>query len=353
MGAAAQDLPLSVEAYAGQRAEWDDFVRRTPGGTFFHLIGWKDVLERTFSFRSHYLLARRAGRLVGVLPLFELQAPLLERRLLSVPFAVDGGVCSADETAGHALDAAAIALAERRGARSVELRDGLEVPGFRTRQGLYSRFRRPLYDDDAANLAAIPPKRRYMIRLGQRHGLVTRTTADDLPAFHDLYARTARRFGTPVFPLAFFRAILERLAADTRLVTVLHGGLPVASCLLFFFGDAVCPYYAGSRRDHFRYAVNDFLYWEVMRVGRQRGARVFDFGRSKQGTGAYEFKRLWGFAPEPMRYRVYAHGGDTVTDRSSNDAGLAWAQSIWRRLPLPLTKLLGPPLVARYGPYYT
>ncbi len=348
-----QNLPLSVEAYAGQRAEWDDFVRRTPGGTFFHLIGWKEVLERTFSYRSHYLLARREGRVVGVLPLFELQAPLLERRLLSLPFAVDGGVCSADAHARRALDAAALELAERRGARSVELRDGLEAPGFRTREGLYYRFRRPLYADEAANLAATPPKRRYMIRLGQRHGLVSRTTADDLPAFHDLYARTARRFGTPVFPLAFFRAVLESAPADTMLLTVLHDGVPVASSLVFFFGDAVCPYYAGSRRDHFRYAVNDFLYWEVMRVGRQRGARLFDFGRSKQGTGAYEFKRLWGFAAEPMRYRVYTCGGDAPADRSTSDAGLAWAQSVWQHLPLPLTKLLGPPLLARYGPYYT
>jgi FemAB-related protein (PEP-CTERM system-associated) len=344
---------VSVEAYGGQRAEWDDFVRRTPGGTFFHLIGWKEVLERTFAFRSHYLLARRAGRLAGVLPLFEIGAPFMERRLLSLPFAVDGGVCSADGEAQRALEAAALELAEGRRAASVELRDGLEGPGFRMREGLYYRFRRPLEADDARNLAAIPKKRRYMIRLGQRHGLVSRTTADDLPAFHDLYARTARRFGTPVFPMRFFRAVLESCGEDAVLLTVLRDRLPVAGALLFFFGGTVCPYWVGSRREHFRYAVNDFLYWEAMRLGAERGARLFDFGRSKRGTGAYEFKRLWGFEPEPMRYRIHDRGPGAAPDRSTNDAGLARLQNVWRRLPLPLTKLIGPPLVARYGPYYT
>lgn len=348
-----REPPVSVEAYGGERGEWDDFVRRAPGGTFFHLIAWKEALERSFSFRSHYLLARRGGRIAGVLPLFELQAPFLERRLLSLPFAVDGGVCGADGAARRALDAAALELAARRGVASVELRDGLDAPGFRVRAGLYHRFRRVLHGDDDANLAATPAKRRHMIRLGQRHGLVSRSAAGDLPVFHDLYARTARRFGTPVFPLRFFRALLEGYGEDAVLLTVLHDGMPAAACLLFFFGDAVCPYYVGSRRDRFRYAVNDFLYWEAMRLGVARGARCFDFGRSKRGTGAYEYKRLWGFTPEPMRYRIHVCRPGGAVDRSSSDPGLAWLQRIWRRLPLAFTKRIGPPIVGRYGPYFT
>ena len=347
------DALPTVSPYAGERDAWDAFVRRTPGGTLFHLIGWKEVLERTFGYTAQYLIARRGEQIAGVLPLVELHAPLMERCLLSVPFAVDGGVCSADAAAQQALDSAALALGRARGARYVELRDGREAPGFHMRSGRYARFRRALQADDAAELAALRPKRRYMIRLGRRNGLTAQVDAADLPVLHDLYARTARRFGTPVFPLRFFRALVERFPDETVILTVRRDGVPAAAALMFLFGDAACPYYAGSRRDFFRYAVNDFLYWELMRHARRRGARVFDFGRSKVGSGAYVFKCLWGFTPEPMRYRVHAFDADAALERSSDDSSLRRLQYLWSRLPLPVTKLLGPFIVARYGAYYT
>ncbi len=316
-------------------------------------MGWKEALERTFAFTSHYLIARRSGEIVGVLPLCELHAPFMDRCLLSLPFAVEAGVCGADDEARRALDAAALELARSRGARYMELRDGRDVPGFRIRAGLYYRFRQPLYDRDEDNFAALPSKRRNMIRRGQRSELECRVDRADLAAFYDLHARTMRHFGTPVFPARFFRSLLEQLPQESALVTVRRQGVPVAAALVFIFGGVVCPYYAGSRRDFFRYAVSDFMFWEVMRYGRQRGARIFDFGRSKKGTGAYEFKRLWGFEPEPLRYRRYQCDGGMIVERSAAGDGVHWLQRAWRHLPLPLTKLLGPFFLARYGAYYT
>jgi FemAB-related protein (PEP-CTERM system-associated) len=276
----ATAAPVLVEPYAGDAAAWDAFVRAAPGGTLFHSIGWKEVLERTFGMAPHYLLARRGGALVGVLPLFAIRAPLLEPALLSVPFAVDGGVCAVDAAAAAALAEAAIAAARRAGARWVELRDGREAPGFRLRAPRYVRYRRPLSGSDAENLAATPAKRRHMIRWAQRHGLTARVRADDLGIVHDLHARTARRFGTPVLPLRFFRAIRQRFPDDTATVTVWRGGEPLAGALLVFSAGAVCPYYVGSRRGGGAYAAIDLLYWESMRHAAAAGARVFDFGRS-------------------------------------------------------------------------
>jgi len=348
----AADAPV-VTRYTGDATEWDAFVRATPGGTFFHLLGWKEVLEDTFGFTAHYLEARRGAALAGVLPLFELHAPFMERRLLSLPFAVEAGVCTADPDAQRALDAAALALAAERGACSVELRDERDVAGFRLREGRYYRFRRVLHADDADNLAAVPPKRRYMIRKGTRHGLTDQVDPADLAVFHDLYARTARHFGTPVFPRRFLRALLERFPDETALLTVRLGSTPVAGTLAFLYGDTVSPYYAGSRREFFRYAINDYMYWELMRYASARGARQFDFGRSKLGTGVFAFKQLWGFEPQQLRYRVAALDGGAPLERSSGDRRLAQLQRAWRHLPLPVTKLLGPYFVARYGAYYT
>jgi FemAB-related protein (PEP-CTERM system-associated) len=345
---------IEVCPYTGNRREWDDFVRRTTGGTFFHLIGWKDVLEETFGFTSHYLLARRGGSIVGVLPLFELRSWLAGSCLLSLPFAVEAGVCCSDDAARLALEGAALAYGEQRGVRYVELRDGLDGDGFQMREGLFYRFRRQLLPTDEENMAAIRRKQRRMIRVGQQSGLTARVSPADLDAFYDLYARSVRQLGTPVFPYRYFQLFLRHFPDDCALLTVWHGEVNVAAVLSFFFNDTVLPYYAGSRREFFQYAVNDFMYWELMRYARERGMQVFDFGRSKKGSGAYDFKCHWGFEPEPLRYRVHVRNNEPLPERNMSDDGSVHVlRRAWSRLPLGLTKAVGPFFIRRFGAFYT
>lgn len=347
-------VSVRVTTYTGENDAWNEFVRRAPGGTFFHLIEWKDIVERVFGYRTHHLIAWRGAEIAGVLPLCELSQPLGGTCLLSLPFAVEAGVCAVDVETQRALETAAVDLGVERRASYVELRDGFEPgDGFRPRTGPYFRFRRALSGTDEENLLSIPRKQRRMIRVGERTGLQARAGLDQLEVFHDLYARSVRRLGTPVFSPQYFRVLGERFGEACVLLTVYREGAPAAAVLSFFFKDAVIPYYAGGRRDRGDSGVTDFMYWELMRLALRRGARTFDFGRSKEGTGAFAFKRHWGFEPEPMRYRVHPCGHDAVPERSLGDGPVRLLRQTWSRLPLWLTKLLGPPIVQRFGPHYT
>ena len=238
-------------------------------------------------------------------------------------------------------------------ARYLELRDGLNGEGFRLREGTYFGFRRPIFGSDEENMAAIRRKQRRMIRVGQQSGLTSRLGMQDLDRFHDLYARSVRHLGTPVFPRRYFRRLADTFGERCLLLTVWKEQVPVAGVLSFVFGDTILPYYAGSRREYFRYAINDFMYWELMRHARESGLREFDFGRSKKGTGAFDFKCHWGFEPEPLRYRVHVPGGGPLPDRTASSSNVQLLRRAWSRLPLPITKLLGPVLIRRFGAYYT
>jgi len=69
----------------------------------------------------------------------------------------------------------------------------------------------------------------------------------------------------------------------------------VAGVLSLFFEDQVLPYYGGALHEALPYAVNDFMYWELTpATPRGSGAGAFDFGRSREVTGAYHFKRHLG-----------------------------------------------------------
>lgn len=352
MGDPACAACVRVDPYAGEREAWDAFVRASPTSTFFHQSRWLDVVEQCFGYRRHDLVARRAGRVVGVLPLCELAPPFGRACVMSLPFAVEAGVCADDAEARTALEAAAIAVAERQRAAYLELRDSAGGAGFSPREGVYYRFRRALLADAEDNLRAIPRKQRRMIRVGQRSGLTVEVGDSHLGVFHDLYARTARRFGSPVFALGYFRSLLETFGDDCVLMTVWHADSAIAGVLSFFFRETVMPYYAGSRREMLRYSPNDLLYWELMRHAVERGATAFDFGRSKVGTGAFAFKRHWGFEPQPLRYRVRALTGAPPA-RSLDDRWVRRLRRCWSQLPLSFTKLAGPALLRRLGPYYT
>jgi len=114
---------------------------------------------------------------------------------------------------------------------------------------------------------------------------------------------------------------------------------------VFFYKDQVMPYYGGALKEYFHLAPSDFMYWQLMRYGAAHGYKIFDFGRSKQGTGSFNFKRHWGFKPQPLPYCQYALGGQRIPDTSSLNPKLQWAIRIWRNLPLEITNALGPHIV--------
>ena len=91
----AQSVP-SVRPYRdGDRTVWSAFVEACAEATFFHRIEWRDLMEEVFRHRTHYLVAERGGALVGVLPLARVKSWLFGDALVSLPFAVYGGLRSA------------------------------------------------------------------------------------------------------------------------------------------------------------------------------------------------------------------------------------------------------------------
>ena len=117
----------------------------------------------------------------------------------------------------------------------------------------------------------------------------------------------------------------------------------------FYFRDEVLPYYGGGTEQARSLAANDFMYWEVMRRACLRGCRLFDFGRSKIGTGSYNFKRYWGFEPTPLAYAFLPIRSLKIPENNPLNPKFRPFIAAWRHLPLPVTKWLGPAIVRSIG----
>jgi FemAB-related protein (PEP-CTERM system-associated) len=339
---------------------WDRFVQQSPDGTFFHLLGWRDLIARIFGYQPFYLYAEEYGEIAGVLPLFLVKSLLFGRSLVTIPLGVYGGIISHSEAAHALLSRSAEDLAGRLGVRYLEIRGNpyrngkealsLAAPeGRLVRKDLYVTFLRDIHSDPESNLACIPRKQRRMIRQAQKFGLRSIMDDDRLGDFYNVYAQSVRNLGTPVYGFSYFRELKRTFGEQCRLLLVEHRQQPVAGVVTFLYKDQILPYYGGSLPTFRHLAPNDFMYWELMSFGAARGCRVFDFGRSKKDTGSFNFKRHWGFEPTPLPYFYFRVNGAAIPDTSSLNPKLQWAVKLWRRLPLRLTKTLGP-LVVRHLP---
>ena len=345
------DEQLGVRELDDNRlAAWDAFVLRTPQSTFFHRAGWKQVLERSFGHATHFLYAERRGAIEGVLPLLHIRSRIFGNSLISLGFCVYGGPVATSAEAADALDRRARALADDLGVSHIEYRsmEPLTIANAVERSALYVTFRKPIDPDPEKNLLSVPRKQRAMVRKGQKHGL--RSEIDvDCRRLHRIYSESVRNLGTPVFSRRYFEELRRTFGEDCDVLVVSKDGEPLSAVMNFYFRDQVLPYYGGGTPAAREVAANDFMYWEVMRRSSERGFRLFDFGRSKRGTGAFDFKRNWGFAPEPLRYYFVMRRGDKPPDLNPLNRRMRPFVAAWKRLPLPIANTLGPHIVKFLG----
>lgn len=340
--------PLALrDLRASDVARWNRFVDECPEATFFHRAEWQWVIHQAFGHPTWYWLAEDGdGRIRGVLPLVRVRSWLFGDTLASIPFGVYGGVAAADAAARGFLEEQACALARRLGVGALEMRNLAERRPDWPDKDLYVTFRRAISADHEANLKAVPRKQRAMIRKGIDAGLDSNLSRDPDRLFRT-YSASVRNLGTPVFPRRYFRLLQEVFgeACDTLVVT--HDGRDVAAVMSFYFRDEVLPYYGGSLPLARDLKGNDFMYWELMRRSADRGVRLFDFGRSKVGTGSYHFKKNWGFEPQPLHYEYFLVRDRQVPEVNPTNPRYRLFIEAWKRLPLPLANFVG----ARLSPY--
>ncbi len=331
-----------------ERGRIDEFVHSEASAEIFHRPQWSMAVERGCRARSHYLVAEDwHGAIGGILPLSEVRSPLFGSALVSAGFGVGGGIVAPEPEAAEALATSAWELAQRLGCPAVELRGGRIPAGWMRREGLYAGFARELAPDEAAILKSIPRKQRAEVRRAQGFALQTAigSSATDREAHYRVYSESVRNLGTPVFPRPLFDAMLDEFGSDADILTVSKEGRAVASVLSFYFRGTVFPYWGGGTAAARLWRANDHMYFELMRHAAARGCTRFDFGRSKLGTGAFSFKKNWGFEPHPLVYS--AKGPMRETNPMSPKYRLQVA--LWKKLPLWLANRAGPPVAIGLG----
>jgi len=335
------------ELKPNEEAAWDEFVKSSPSGTLFHLSNWKRLVEKTLGRRCFSLVARRNDRITGVLPVSWVRSRIFGSSLVSMPLAVYGGICSEDAESYTALLNAGSELARKLGVQYLEMRNRTEsfpspLPG----RDLYVTFSQDLTPGPEKLLQGLPRDTRYAVRKSIKSGL--QWTEDlSLREFYEIYAQSVHRLGTPVFSRQLFETIQAEFPGQMRLFGVRKEKQAIAGVLCLYFRDQVLPYYGGALAEFYKDSPNNFMYWSLMEQSSKEGYRTFDFGRSKKGTGSFQFKSAWNMQVTELPYRYQLVRAKEIPHLSPVDRKFQLPVEMWKRLPFSVTKILGPPLVRR------
>jgi FemAB-related protein (PEP-CTERM system-associated) len=200
---------------------------------------------------------------------------------------------------------------------------------------------------------ALDRKLRNQVRKAEKSGLrAVHGGAELLEPFYAVFARNMRDLGTPVYTIRWFREILETFSDFSRIFVVFSGDQAVAGSLVLWRAGSreVRPEvmevpWASAIREFNPQCANVFLYWQMVRFGVEHGFARFDLGRSTPGEGTFQFKRQWGAEARELVWEYWTAPGSTVPDLSPKNPRFERAIAVWQRLPVGLTKVLGPRIV--------
>lgn len=339
-------MTVHTEIFQGDPQEWDNFVSSVSGACGYCSHVWRAILEKSFGHTTYYLAARDNGILSGVLPLVHMKSLLFGNFLVSLPFVTYGGLLCRDQASARALLDAAEELRGKVGARHVELRHTddvqLDLPAKRHKVAMVL----PLAHGEEEMWTGFNAKLRNQIRKAQKAGLEVvwggRELLDD---FYGVFVRNMRDLGTPVYAKSFFANVLAGLLDNTMIIAVRLQGRPIAAGLLYWHGDTLEIPWASSIREHNGLCPNNLMYWEAIRHGVSLGLARFDLGRSTLGAGTFRFKEQWGARPEGLQWHYILPPGESLPDLTNQNPKYSLAISAWQRLPLALTRVLGPGIV--------
>ena len=325
---------------------WESFVGAHPECSNYHRWGWKHAIERGLRWPTFYLMAEDDGGVRGILPLVWQKSPLFGSFVTSLPFLNCGGVVAETREAKEMLVAEAVAISKAKGAKYLELRQradpGLNLPIKTHKVAMVL----PVQSDPERMWEALPHKVRTDIRKSMKSEMTTEFGgADKLDAFYEIFAKNMRDLGTPVYGRKFFAEILAAFPQHSHVCVVRYQNNPVAVSFVSEYRGAAEALWSSSDYDFSHLKPNMFLYWSILKFAAEKGWREFDFGRSTIGSGTHRFKKQWGAQEVPLHWAYWVPEGSALPEINNENPRYRLAIRIWQRLPISVTKMIGPPIV--------
>jgi FemAB-related protein (PEP-CTERM system-associated) len=333
------------------KEEWDHFLEGSKNASFGSLFDWKILYEETFGFKTFYLSIKEDNKLIGILPLVLIKSPLIGKGsfLVSTPYVTQSGLClNREQFDLLPLIYTLKKLIKDCRAKYVELRQLFPYPSdtLIMRKNFFT-FHLDLSHGVEGLWKGFSSEVRNRIRKAQKSGVEVKTGQDIhfIKGFYKVFSKRMKELSFPNYPKDYMEAIMKIFYNRSRIVLVLFKGKVIGGMLVISFKNTLSMPYVASLVEYNHLCPNNLLYWEAIQQAIQGGHTIFDMGRSREGTGTFQFKKKLGAVPVQLYYQYLSPEGEkgdikNLFDMEGSPLFNIYS-SIWRRLPTPFTNLIG------------
>ncbi|KAA5546363.1 FemAB family PEP-CTERM system-associated protein [Roseiconus nitratireducens] len=308
---------------------------------------WIEAIREGLGHRVFFLQAFAEGKVEGVLPLMLVSGPIFGKFLVGMPYLNTGGVWARSVDAARILIDNACDLADRLDVKYLECRHEVPVDhdrfNFERTDKVHMRLSLPGSDEELDR--SFKSKLRSQVKKAGQYDLDVRYGgSEQLDDFYDVFAVNMRDLGTPVFSKRLFAAVLKHFDGDAELCVVRKDDSAIAGAIVVHRHGVTEVPSASSLREFNRTGANMLMYRHLLARAIERGSQTFDFGRSSEDSGTYKFKAQWGAIPSPAVWQYYVRKGDP-NEMRPDAGGKQRLVQLWQRLPVGLTRIIGPSIV--------
>lgn len=323
---------------------WDEIAARFPESNFFHSAAWAAVLTDTFAFTPCYSVGRRGAEPDAVAPFMEAHSLVAGTRGVCLPFSDECPPLVSREAADLDLLPRLIELGGSRRWRYFQCRGGNRLAGAAPVSLSFFRHTLDLTDGADRLFRKFDDATRRAIRKAESSKL--RVGIDDSPevvaTFYRLYCLTRKKHGLPPQPFIFFQNIHRHVLSQKRGFVALASldSQPVAAAMFFLWGRQALFKYGASDPVWQGLRGNNLVMWAAIKWLIDNRREFLHFGRtSLANAGLRRFKLGWGCEESKLEY--FRFNLRQLKFEHENDDVYGWHNRLFRRLPIPMARLIG------------
>jgi predicted N-acyltransferase len=185
---------------------------------------------------------------------------------------------------------------------------------------------------------------RNKIRKAKKSGVEISRDLAGLGDFYRVYARNLRDLGTPVLSRRFFEAVVETFPDNARVYRAIHEGRTIATKLVVFDRDDYYLVWAAGLREEASHGGVQALTWAAIEDACEAGCTRVDLGRSTADSSHQSAKKYWGVEVHPLPWTYQLLRDREIPGLHAGNPKFQLAIRAWQRLPISLSRLIGPPL---------
>ena len=331
-----------------QANQWEAYVEQNPT-IAWQSYYWYDVLKRHYPVDFYPLAAMDNNRICGILPLYGVKSFRGGLKLISVPYAVGGGIVADGPDAEKALLDAAIDLYQRLKADRIvfkQYKHKLEADLI-TDDNFYNRELDLTVGADKL-WSGLAEKNKHYIENNRKESIELDYPSSTVKQFHRLLLLHHRNSGIPCVSIKWIEDLIAFKLYAIALLKL--DGRIVAATLVKEHKQTVsfpftCLPDDSDRSLSFGYQ----LYWQLIRKFSQEGKAIFHSGRIPKTDETYAYRLGWGGRQQGYYYQYYPNmGGGKTEFKKKASRKRQLVSMLWKRLPLSIANLVGPTIVRQF-----